>query len=89
MNVVVPGTGLILLGRSWLGLAVAVWFGLGSEVAACGMLIAPATIPGAMTMTAACFAGAAWVVGQGLLAARIRFLRDPNPGIRIPEPRPD
>lgn len=78
MNVLVPGTGLIVLGRPWLGLALAVWFGLGAEVAACGTLIAPATIPSLISLVSAGLAGAAWILGQVLLVMRIRFLRDPN-----------
>jgi len=76
MNVVVPGTGLILLGRQWLGLALAVWFGLAVEIAVCGWLIAPATMPAFMTLTAASFAGIAWVLAQRLCLRRVRHLRD-------------
>jgi hypothetical protein len=72
MNIVVPGTGLIVLGRAWLGFAVALWFGLAAEIAICGKLVAPATTPWAVTATAAGVAGFGWLAGQGLLVARIR-----------------
>lgn len=78
LNVWIPGPGLILLGRPWLGVALAVWFGLGAEVAAFGLLIAPATVPGFVSYSGAALAGIAWILGQGLLVGRIRFLRDPN-----------
>ncbi len=78
MNCIVPGTGLIALGRTWLGVALAIWFGLGAEAAACGALIAPASLPTAVTVIGALFAAGAWVLGQGLLLSRIRLLRDPN-----------
>ena len=78
MNVIVPGTGLIVLGRPWLGVSVAIWYGIAAEGAAWGVLIAPATMPTSVTLGSLVLAGAAWVMGQSLLIARIRFLRDPN-----------
>ncbi len=79
MNLTVPGTGLILLGRGWLGFAVAVWFGLAVEVAVCGKLIAPATTAWTMTAASAVLAAAAWLLGQGLLATRVLQLKDRLP----------
>jgi hypothetical protein len=78
MNLLVPGTGLIALGRVWLGLAVALWFGLGAEVAICGSVLAPMSLPRWVTLTGGGLALAAWLAGQGLLIGRIRLLRDPN-----------
>jgi hypothetical protein len=79
MNLTVPGTGLILLGRAWLGFAVAVWFGLAVEVAVCGKLIAPATTAWTLTVASAILGACAWLLGQGLLAARVIQLRDRLP----------
>ena len=79
MNLTVPGTGLILLGRAWLGFAVAVWFGLAVEVAVCGKLIAPATTAWTLTAASAVLAMAAWLLGQGLLAARVLHLKERLP----------
>ena len=79
MNLTVPGTGLILLGRAWLGFAVAVWFGLAVEVAVCGKLIAPATTSWALTVASAILGVSAWLLGQGLLAARLLQLKDRLP----------
>jgi hypothetical protein len=78
MNALVPGTGLIALGRVWLGIALAAWFALGAEVAACGVLIAPASIPRWIAWAAGLLAGAAWLVGQSLLMSHVRTLRDPS-----------
>lgn len=78
MNLLVPGTGLIALGRVWLGIALAAWFALGAEVAACGALIAPASIPVWITWGTGALAATAWLIGQGLLVTQIRTLRDPN-----------
>jgi hypothetical protein len=78
MNLIVSGTGLILLGRPWLGLALAVWFTLGIEAALCGGLVAPAAIPSWLTWLASASALAGWVMAQVLLVMRIRLLSDPN-----------
>jgi hypothetical protein len=78
MNAIVPGTGVMALGQPWLGLAIAVWFALGAELAACGVLIAPVTMPSFLMAGGFLFAGAAWVLAQVLLATRIRFLCDPG-----------
>jgi tetratricopeptide (TPR) repeat protein len=78
MNLLVPGTGLIALGRAWLGVALAAWFALGAEVALCAALIAPMSIPRWITVTAGVLAGIAWLAGQGLLINYIRLLRDPS-----------
>lgn len=78
MNLLAPGAGLVLLGRVWLGVAVAVWFALGAESAALGWLIAPLSFPKWLLLTGAVVAASGWFVGQGLLVGRIRFLLDPN-----------
>jgi len=78
MNGLVPGTGLIALGRMWLGVALAAWFAMAGEVAVCGALIAPMSIPRWITVAAGAVAGAAWLVGQGLLGSHVRLLRDPH-----------
>lgn len=77
MNLIVPGTGLMMLGRAWLGLALAVWYALAAEVAIAGQLIAPAIVQRWWVLAAGGFALAAWIVAQGLLTSRIRFLLDP------------
>ncbi len=78
LNAVIPGTGLILLGRLWLGIALAVWFAMAGEVALGGWLVAPAVIPEWMTLSGAALCGAAWLLGQFLIVQRVRFLGDPE-----------
>lgn len=78
MNLLAPGAGLVLLGRVWLGVALAVWFALGAELAVLGWLIAPLSFPKWMVVLGAAIAGVGWLVGQGLLIGRIRFLSDPE-----------
>jgi len=75
MNLLVPGTGAILLGRPWLGVALAAWFLAGSELAILGLLVAPAILPEPLSISGLAAAGAAWLAAQILLIRRIRFLR--------------
>ncbi len=89
MNLGVPGSGLILVGRAWLGFAVAVWFCIAVEVAICGKLIAPATVPWGMTAASAGLGLVAWVLGQGLLISRVRHLRGRLPAGLFPGEEPD
>ena len=81
MNLTVPGSGLILLGRAWLGFALAVWFCLATVVAVSGKLIAPAIIPWGLTAASAALALTAWILGQGLLISRIRCLKGRLPAV--------
>jgi hypothetical protein len=75
LNLLVPGSGLVALGRVWTGLALTAWYVLGVELALVGWLIAPATIPNWLRWTGVGFSAATWTLGQGLLFARIRYLR--------------
>src|SRR5262245_36201868 len=78
MNLLVPGTGLILLGREWLGLGLTVAFGVTGELAAMGGLLAPASLPDSITILVIALAVVTWLLAQFFLWARIRFLRDPR-----------
>ncbi len=75
LNLLVPGPGLILVGRLWLGLGIGAWFVATAELGLFGLLIAPATIPHSLSWAALACAAAAWLTGQILLIGRIRFLR--------------
>ena len=71
-NVIVPGSGLIVLRREWLGVAVAILFGFLAEMVLLGVLIVPATIP--PWVTALCFSTAVfvWLGAQWRLWVRLR-----------------
>ncbi|MDM8009043.1 MAG: hypothetical protein QUV05_23125 [Phycisphaerae bacterium] len=84
MNLTVAGSGLILLGRAWLGFALAVWFCLATVVAVCGRYIAPVMMPWGLTAGSAALALTAWVVAQGLLVSRVRCLRGRLPSALFP-----
>lgn len=78
MNVLVPGTGVIVLGRPWLGMAVAIWFGFSAEWVLFGWLITPASATTTLLVLGWVSAIGAWLFGQGVYIHRRRFLRDPN-----------
>lgn len=77
-NLLAPGAGLILLGRSWTGLITVLLFAVCGELAVCGVLVSPAGIPGSVTTIAGALAGGTWLLGQWMLYDRIRTLRNPS-----------
>ncbi len=80
LNLLLPGSGLILLRREWLGAAIAVLFGLLAEVAIWGCLIAPASLP-TWTVTASLIAAAViWLAAQFLLRRQLAAFDTPAVG---------
>jgi hypothetical protein len=76
MNLLVPGSGLMALGRPWLGLALAVWYAMSAEALIAAKLIAPGSLPAWTAAVGGGLAALAWIIAQGLLGERIRFLMD-------------
>jgi len=76
-NFVVPGSGLILARREWLGLLTALLFGLAAQVAIAGTFLAPAGLPHWLTRVAAAGAAAVWLAAQIALGWRIRWINSP------------
>ncbi len=76
-NLLVPGCGLIVLRREWLGLAVAALYGLLGEVVLLGTLIVPGTVPA--WVTTACVTGAVlvWLGAQWRLFVGLRAADGP------------
>ena len=70
LNVLIPGCGLILRGRHWLGFSLAMLFGLSVNTAIAGWLVAPVAIPLFYTWTATVLAVATWILAQVLLVHR-------------------
>lgn len=70
LNMVLPGTGLILRGREGVGFLICLVFGLCGQVALAGMLIAPEAIPAWLVWVASVLAALTWAGAQMLLAAR-------------------
>lgn len=82
-NVVLPGSGLIIRRREWLGFSLAVVFGLCGNVALAGWLIAPAAVPFWLTMLAVGLSGLSWVASQLLLHRQVVSLRRRAMGLGV------
>ena len=72
LNIIVPGAGLILLRREWLGLVLAMLFCLFAQIGLWGLFIVPASIPGWITAGALAGAGLTWIGAQYTLVIRLR-----------------
>lgn len=70
LNAFIPGAGLILRGRHWLGFALAMLFGLSVNTAIAGWLVAPVAIPRFYTWTATILSVVTWILAQALLLRR-------------------
>ena len=77
-NLIIPGSGLILLRRDWLGLAAAVLFAVFGEIVLLGLLLVPATIPAWLTTLSFSAAVFVWLGAQWQLAIRIRSATGPG-----------
>ena len=67
LNIIIPGTGLVVRRREWLGFSLAIMFGLCGNVTLAGWLIAPAAVPAWLTRLASALAALTWVAAQLLL----------------------
>lgn len=76
LNLVMPGSGLILAQRHWLGFFMAMLFAACGHIAAVGLLIAPDAVPIRLTAFASGAAAAIWLSAQYLLVRRVRALAD-------------
>ncbi len=74
LNVIVPGTGLVLARRERSGTALAFLFCAFGLVALMGGWITPASIPRSMTFLAAAGAVSMWLAAQGVLWSRLSAL---------------
>ena len=74
-NVILPGTGLIVRRREWLGISIALLFGICGNVVLAGLLIAPAVFPVWLTTLAAILAVLTWGAAQVLLWKQGTLLR--------------
>jgi hypothetical protein len=74
LNLLIPGAGLILLRREWLGFFLALMFGLCANLGMAGWLIAPDAIPLWMVRLAAGLSIALWIAAQSFLFRQIGWL---------------
>ena len=70
LNILIPGSGLIILRREWLGFFLSLFYAICGNVALTGTMIAPESVPGWATVIAALLAALTWMMGQLLLKAR-------------------
>lgn len=68
LNILVPGVGLILRRREWLGLTLALLYALCANLAIASWLIAPDAIPSWLAALATSFTGLGWLAAQWLFA---------------------
>lgn len=73
LNILVPGAGLIVRGRHWLGFALAMLFALAANAAVAGWLVAPMAIPPVYTWVATVLAALTWLLAQ------VSLLRQSSP----------
>jgi hypothetical protein len=81
LNFILPGSGLVLLRREWLGVTVSLLFGVCGNLALAGWLIAPEAIPRWLTLLAASFLVVIWVTAQEMVRRRRIEIREQEAGI--------
>jgi hypothetical protein len=83
LNLILPGTGLILLRREWLGFCLAMVFGISGNIALAGWLIAPLAVPPALTTLALLLAIMSWLAAQLLLHREIAEARRQSAQLQV------
>jgi hypothetical protein len=78
LNLIAPGTGLILLRREWLGVLLALVFTMLCLVGLWGWLLIPLVIPTWLMVSTLAGAGLLWLWSQGLLYRRLRVIAMPG-----------
>ena len=78
LNVLIPGSGLIVLRREWLGLSISVLFSLFAQIVIFGWLIVPLDIPKWAVTASVAGLAAVWGLSQYLVFARIRQVSSPE-----------
>ena len=78
LNLLVPGTGLILLRREWLGVALAGLYGVLVQLGLWGCLVAPARMPTWLVVCSLAGGAVVWLAAQVLLRQRLPLLRNPE-----------
>ena len=74
LNLILPGTGLIILRREWLGLTMAIVFAICGNVAMAGTWIAPEAIPADLVRLSLALAVVFWMLSQYLFHRQGRIL---------------
>jgi hypothetical protein len=78
LNLLVPGGGLVMLQREWLGLTVAVLFVVLAQIGVFGLWIVPVDVPRWQAGSALGAAGLVWAAAQVLAWTRFRAMTSPD-----------
>lgn len=76
-NIIVPGTGFIVLQREWLGVSIALVFAMLATVGLWSVFITPASVPDWLAASSLAGAAACWLLAQHVLRTPLRRFRDP------------
>ncbi|NOX57505.1 MAG: hypothetical protein GXP29_01435 [Planctomycetes bacterium] len=82
-NVIVPGSGMVLLRREWSGLAVSVLFAVFAQILIFSKWITPLDVPGWASSVALGGACVVWAGSQWLVVRRIRAIRAPELAVEL------
>ncbi|MCZ6683368.1 MAG: hypothetical protein O7D94_08770 [Planctomycetota bacterium] len=74
LNILLPGTGLIVRRREWLGLCLVMLYGVCANVALASRWIAPESIPRPLGSLALTIAACAWILSQALYRRQGKIL---------------
>jgi hypothetical protein len=77
LNLVVPGSGMILLRREWLGFVAAILFSLLAALAIVGRWVVPRDVPPLLVAVSGWAAVGVWGLTQWLVHRRARWLASP------------
>ena len=94
LNILIPGAGLIVRCREWLGFSLSLIFAMCGNVAIAGWLIAPHALPSWLTWLAAALTMLAWLLAQllfwkqGQAMARLRSVSQQQSAIPKSVPTP-
>ena len=77
-NLIVPGAGLIVLRREWLGFTLAVLFGIVAQIVILGLWIVPHDIPRWVWLAAVMVTIGVWLFAQWRLLIRVRDENSPD-----------
>lgn len=74
INLFIPGAGLVLLRRAWLGLTLALLFSLSAHVVIAGLWIAPMAVPRFVLGAVVVAAVLVWMLTQWLVRVQVRLV---------------
>lgn len=83
INVLLPGTGLVVVRREWLGLSIAMLFTVLVQIVLIGAMITPALVPRWAILGAGFGAVVVWATAQWRFRLGLREVTDPATKLEI------